>query len=55
MDAALGRVLLKPVPDLAAFSAKLELFFEHELEPHSVDEKVLAAIRGDVRRLASTA
>jgi hypothetical protein len=28
--------------------------FEHELEPDSVDEAVLAAIRGDARRLAAT-
>jgi len=40
--------------DFAAFGSKLELFFEHELEPHSVEEAVLAAIRKDVRRLAET-
>jgi hypothetical protein len=53
--AALGRLLLAPVPDLAAFAAKLELFFEHELEPHSVDRKVVAAIREDGRRLTAMA
>jgi hypothetical protein len=52
MEVALGRMLLAPAPDLAAFAAKLELFFEHELEPHSVGEDVLAAIRGDAARLA---
>jgi hypothetical protein len=52
MEAALGRMLLAPAPDLPAFAAKLELLFEHELEPHSVGEDVLAAIRGDAARLA---
>ncbi|HEX6376743.1 MAG TPA: hypothetical protein VFZ91_13605 [Allosphingosinicella sp.] len=52
MEAALGRLLLVPVPDLAAFAAKLELFFDHELEPYSVEAPCLAAIRGDARRLS---
>jgi hypothetical protein len=52
MEAALGRILLAPVPHLAALAVKLELFFEHELEPHSASEDCLGAIRGDVRRLA---
>jgi hypothetical protein len=52
MEAALGRLMLVAAPDLAAFAAKLELFFKHELEPNSVEEDILAAIRGDVRRLA---
>jgi hypothetical protein len=55
MEAALGRLLLVPAPDLPAFSAKLELLLEHALEPHSVGEDVLAAVRGDVRRLAGMA
>jgi hypothetical protein len=38
-------------PDWAGFSAKLELVFDYELEPHSVDEEVLAGIRADLRRL----
>jgi hypothetical protein len=29
----------------------LELFFEHELEPSSVEDDVLAALRRDVWRL----
>jgi hypothetical protein len=49
---AVRGVMLSGAPDSAAFAAKLELFFEHEVEPHSVDEDVLAAIRGDARRLA---
>ncbi|HEX8513990.1 MAG TPA: hypothetical protein VF688_12905 [Allosphingosinicella sp.] len=49
---AVRGVMLAAAPDFAAFAAKLELFFEHEVEPHSVDAEVLAAIRGDARRLA---
>jgi hypothetical protein len=49
---AVRGVMLAAAPDLAAFAAKLELFFEHEVEPHSVDDEVMAAIRGDARRLA---
>lgn len=52
MDSALGRVMRAPAPDLAAFAMKLGLFFGHELEPHSVDEAVAAAVLGDARRLA---
>ncbi|MFL6846127.1 MAG: hypothetical protein ACJ8ER_14740 [Allosphingosinicella sp.] len=52
MEAALGRLLLVPAPHLVALLVKLELFFRHELEPHSVDAEVLAAIKGDARRLA---
>ncbi|HEX8379447.1 MAG TPA: hypothetical protein VF619_02720, partial [Allosphingosinicella sp.] len=29
-----------------------ELFLEHEVEPHSVEEDVIAAISADARRLA---
>jgi hypothetical protein len=49
---AVRAAMLVPAPGFAAFAAKLELFFEHELEPHSVDEDILAAIRADVARLA---
>ena len=49
---AVRGVMLAGAPDLAAFAAKLELFCEHEVEPHSVDEEVLAAVMGDARRLA---
>jgi hypothetical protein len=49
---AVRRVMLAGAPDFAAFASKLELFFEHELEPHSVDEVALAAVRNDARRLA---
>jgi hypothetical protein len=55
METALGRLLLVPAPDLAAFATKLDLFFEHELEPHSAEDDVLAAIREDVGRLAGMA
>ena len=53
MEAALGRLMLVPVPHLEALAAKLELFFEHGLEPYSVEAACLAAIRGDARRLAA--
>jgi hypothetical protein len=49
---AVRGVMLAGAPDFAAFAAKLELFFAYEVEPHSVEEDVLAAIRGDARRLA---
>jgi hypothetical protein len=49
---AVRGVILAAAPDFGASASKLELFFEHEVEPHSVDEEVLAAIRGDARRLA---
>jgi hypothetical protein len=52
MEAALGRMLLVPAPDLDGFAVKLELFFEHELEPHLAEEDRVAAIRADLRRLA---
>jgi hypothetical protein len=52
---AVRGVMLAGAPDLAAFAAKLDLFFEHELEPHSVDEEVIGAIRSDAQRLAGLA
>jgi hypothetical protein len=51
---AVRAVMLAPAPGFAAFADKLELFFMHELEPHSVEAEVLAAIRGDARRLAES-
>jgi hypothetical protein len=55
LSGAVRAVMLVPAPGFAAFADKLELFFEHELEPHSVEKVVLAAIRADVRRLAGVA
>ncbi|HEX8063906.1 MAG TPA: hypothetical protein VF535_11900 [Allosphingosinicella sp.] len=52
-DGAVRGVMLAAAPDFAAFASKLELFFEHELEPDSIDDEVLAAIRGDAARLAA--
>jgi hypothetical protein len=52
---AVRGVMLAAATDFAAFADKLELFFEHELEPHSVEEDILAAIRTDARRLAGVA
>ncbi len=49
---AVRGVLLAGAPDFAAFASKLDLFFEHELEPNSLEEEVLAAIRSDAARLA---
>ncbi|MEA3053727.1 MAG: hypothetical protein QOG72_2630 [Sphingomonadales bacterium] len=40
---AVRALMVAPAPDLGAFAEKLELFFDHELEPHSVEEDVLAA------------
>jgi hypothetical protein len=52
---AVRGVLLAPAPDFAAFASKLDLFFQHELEPNSVDEEVLTAIGADSGRLAGMA
>ena len=52
MEGALTRMLRAPAPHLGAFAVKLELFFGHALEPHSVDADVAAAIRSDAGRLA---
>jgi hypothetical protein len=52
MEAALRRMLLVPAPDLRALGLKLDVFFDHALEPHLGEEDVLAAIRGDLRRIA---
>jgi cobalamin biosynthesis protein CbiG len=54
MEVALRRMLFVPAPDVAGFAAKLDLFFEHGLEPRSAEEEVLAAVRRDVRWLAAT-
>lgn len=50
---AVRRVMLAPAPDFAAFAHKLELFFDHELEPHSAEDEVLSAIREDASRFAA--
>jgi hypothetical protein len=52
MGGAIRAVMVAPAPDFGAFAVKLELFFEYELEPHSADEEVLAAVLGDAWRLA---
>jgi len=39
-------------PDWAGFGVKLGLLLAHEIEPLSVDEEVVAALRDDMRRLA---
>ena len=49
---AVRGVMRAGAPDFAALASKLELFFEHELEPNSVDEDIMAALRADARRLA---
>jgi hypothetical protein len=46
--------MLLPAPHLGALGLKLALFLEHALEPHSVEEEVLAAVREDVRRIAAS-
>jgi hypothetical protein len=51
MSGAVRAMMVAPAPDLGAFAVKLELLFEHELEPHSADEEVLAVVLADVRRL----
>jgi hypothetical protein len=53
MEIALQRMLFVPAPHPRALAAKLELFFAHGLEPHSIEADVLEAIRRDVRRLAA--
>jgi predicted neutral ceramidase superfamily lipid hydrolase len=52
---AVRAVMVAAAPDFAAFAAKLELFFEHELEPNSADEEIVEAIRKDAQRLAGLA
>jgi hypothetical protein len=48
---AVRALMLAPAPDFGAFAEKLELLFLHEVEPHSVEEAVLVAVLGDLRRL----
>ncbi|MGA9582430.1 MAG: hypothetical protein WBR13_10735 [Allosphingosinicella sp.] len=52
LGGAVRGVMLAAAPDFAAFASKLELFFEHALEPDSADEEIVAALRADTRRLA---
>jgi hypothetical protein len=54
MHGALRRLMRAPAPDLGAFAAKLELFFDHELEPHSAEADALAAVRRDAWRLMAS-
>jgi hypothetical protein len=49
---AVRGLMLAAAPDFGAFARKLSLFFDHELEPNSVDEDIVAALRADTRRLA---
>jgi hypothetical protein len=42
-----------PVGDVGALAVKMELFFSQVMEPHSVDENVVAALRGDLGRLGT--
>jgi hypothetical protein len=53
MEAALGRAIAAPAPDLAALAAKLELVFAHEVEPGALDQISIDLILSDARRLAS--
>lgn len=52
MGTAVRGVMLAAAPDFAAFADKLELFLDHEFEPHCVEVEVLAALRLDARRPA---
>jgi hypothetical protein len=51
--AAVRGVMGTAAPDFAAFAVKLELLFGYEFEPHSVEDEILAALRGDLGRLAA--
>jgi hypothetical protein len=52
MEAALGRLLFVPAPDVAALARKMELVLAYKIEPSSDGETGLAAILADARRLA---
>jgi len=51
MDDALARAFAAPAPDLTALAAKIELLFDHAIEPGSVDEEVAEAVLRDSRQL----
>jgi len=53
LSAAVRRVIRAAVPDVAGLALKVELVFAHEVEPYSIDGEVIAAVRGDLRRLAA--
>ncbi|HEY0413303.1 MAG TPA: hypothetical protein VGD66_09180 [Allosphingosinicella sp.] len=53
MEAALGRAIAAPAPDLAAFAVKLELLFAHEAEPDSISDICVGAILADAGRLVA--
>lgn len=52
MYEALRRLLVVPAPDLASFLVKVDSAFEHEIATLAGGEPCVAAIRGDLRRLA---
>lgn len=49
MEDAVGRAMGVAVPDLVAFAVKLDLLFEHGVEPGAFEEDWLAAVRDDAR------
>jgi hypothetical protein len=53
MEAALGRLLAVPAPDLAGLARKIELAFAHVIEPPAGGEDGLGTILGDARQLAN--
>jgi hypothetical protein len=50
---ALRGLLRSPAPDLAALACKIELIVEHDVGTLTGGEACIAALLGDVRRLAS--
>ena len=52
-NAALRRLLRTPAPDLAAFSAKLDLAVDQDVATLSGGEACMAALKRDARRLAA--
>jgi hypothetical protein len=51
-NAALAKLLRAPAPDVAAVAGKLELIVRHAVFELSFGEACLAALAGDLRRLA---
>lgn len=49
---ALRALVRAPAPDLAAFSAKLDLAVDHEVATLTGGEACMAALKRDARRLA---
>ena len=54
-NAALARLLRTPAPGLAAAAAKLDLILEHQVFELTFGEAALAALRGDLGRMAGEA